>query len=64
MTPDEARAELTRLRALVGKDDDAAAAGADQLRCQVLHEIANGNPAAIALAKVAILTCEEDIGGD
>jgi hypothetical protein len=43
---------------------EAAAAGAEQLRCQVLHEIADGNPEASALAREVIATIDEDIGGD
>jgi len=63
MTVDDIHAELAKLRELEKRDRDAAAAGADCLRCQVLQAIADGeasDPRELAAAVLA--TCDEDIG--
>jgi hypothetical protein len=64
MKPSDVEARVAQLRALVGRDDEAACSGSEQLRCEVLQEIAAGNPDAIELAAAAMCTIDEDIGGD
>lgn len=64
LTPADLDLRINALRRLGETDAPAAAAGADQLRIEVLQAIADANPAAIALARIAMLTVTEDIGGN
>ena len=64
MSPEFVRDRVAHLRALQRADFDAAYAGADELRSQVLEEIADGNPEVAALAREALVTIREDIGGE
>jgi hypothetical protein len=64
LTPADLDLRLNALRRLDETDTEAAAAGAEELRIEVLQAIADANPNAIALARIAMLTVSEDIGGD
>lgn len=64
MTVAEVEMEVDRLRTLATHDTEAAAAGAAELRTTVLLEIADGAHDAVALAEAALVTIDEDIGGD
>jgi hypothetical protein len=64
MTPDDVASRISALRTLGQTDLEAAAAGAEELRIEVLQEIANANPAWLELARGALTTVTEDIGGD
>ncbi len=63
-TVEDVTREVALLRILELIDRPAAAAGAEQLRVDVLNAIANGVPDPQALAAAALVTVEEDIGGD
>ena len=64
MTEIEILNRVAELRAGQGHDLAAAAAGAEMLRAEVLAAIAQGDGPAANLAGAAMLTIEEDIGGD
>lgn len=63
MTPDTILQRVRDLATLERRDCEAAAAGAEELRCEVLAAIAEGAPDAVVLAKAAMRTIEQDIGG-
>ena len=53
-----------RVAALIALNDpDAAAAGAEELRVDVLRAIAEGDDNNVALAKAALRTVDQDVGG-
>lgn len=64
MTLEDIDAEVDRLRTLAGHGAEAAAAGAAGLRTAVLAEIAGGASDPAAMAQAAIVTVDEDIGGE
>ncbi|MBV9840945.1 MAG: hypothetical protein JOY99_05325 [Sphingomonadaceae bacterium] len=64
LSPAVVRARIAGLRELDRVDRDAACAGADELRCDVLAAIAHGHTSdPRALAQEALRTLDENIGG-
>ena len=63
LTRDDVAARVASLLSLDLTNREAAAVGADKLRCDVLVAIAGGAPDSVFLAQLALLTVEEDIGG-
>jgi hypothetical protein len=64
MTVAEIADRVAELRVLEARDREAAAAGAAELRVEVLAAIAGGAREARELAAAAMVTVVEDIGGD
>ncbi len=64
ITPATIEVEAAELRALDQRDKEAAAAGAEMLRTETLAAIAEGAPNPAELARAALTTVDEDLGGD
>ena len=62
-TPDVILRRVSELIVLSSHDNEAAAAGAEELRVEVLQAIADGAPDAVELARAALRTIEQDVGG-
>ena len=54
---------MSDLIVLCSRDNEAAAAGAEELRIEVLQAIADGAPDAVGLAQAALRTVDQDVGG-
>lgn len=63
MTVEDIFARTRTLQALEQRDAEAAAAGAENLRTEVLAAIADGAVDARALAAAALETLSQDVGG-
>ena len=63
MTVEDIFSRTRTLQALEQRDAEAAAAGAENLRTEVLAAIADGAVDARALAAAALETLSQDVGG-
>lgn len=64
ITPDYISRRVGHLITLSNHDNEAAAAGAEELRTETLQAIADGAPDAVSLARAALRTVDQDVGGD
>ena len=62
-TPDVILRRVGNLIVLSSRDYEAASARAEELRIEVLQAIADGAPNAVEMAKAALRTIEQDVGG-
>ena len=62
-TPDDILRRVGDLVELSNQCNEAAAAGAEELRVEVLRAIADGAPDAVGLAQAALRTVDQDVGG-
>lgn len=61
--PDDILRRVGNLVELSYHCNEEGAAGAEELRVEVLQAIADGAPKAVEMAKAALRTIEQDVGG-